>query len=80
MRNSVTFNLEEKNAVNDTEFGFLFLLNNEPYDVTIRVSNDTFTIVERDGLHPSMDSLVLMQAQELLMDSFANAPLSDILQ
>jgi len=66
--------------MNDTEFGFLFLLNDAPYDVTIRVSNDEFTIVERDGLHPSFDSLVLMQAQELLMEQFANAPGSDILQ
>ena len=66
--------------MNDTEFGFGFTLNGRYYDVTIRVSNDEFTIVDRDGLHPSMDTLVLMQAQETLMEEFANAPSSDILQ
>jgi len=66
--------------VNDAEFGFEFLLHGRHYDLTIRVSNHEFTLVERDGLPPRYDSVVLMQAQELLMDAVANAPLSDILQ
>ena len=66
--------------MNDTEFGFEFILNGRHYDVTIRVSNDQFILVDRDGLHPSMDTIVLLQAQETLMGQFANAPSSDILQ
>ena len=66
--------------MDDTEFGFEFLLHGQHYDVTIRVSNHELTLVERDGLPPRYDSVVLMHAQELLMDAVANAPLSDVLQ
>jgi len=66
--------------MDDTEFGFEFLLHGQHYDVTIRVSDHEFTLVERDGLPPRYDSVVLMEAQELLMDAVANAPLSDTRQ
>jgi len=66
--------------MDDTEFGFEFMLHGQHYDVTIRVSNHELTLVERDGLPARFEAVVLMQAQELLMDAVANAPLSDTRQ
>jgi len=66
--------------MDDTEIGFEFMLDGKRYDVTIRLSKHELTLVERDGLPPRYDSVVLMEAQELLMDAVANVPLSDTLQ
>ena len=64
----------------DTEFGFEFMLGGRVYDVTIRVHEDHLSLVDRDGLHPSLDEIILASAQLCLMEEFANAPSSDILQ
>ena len=56
----------------DTEIGFEFMFQGRRYDVTIRVHEDHLSLVDRDGLHPSMDEIVLASAQICLMDQLSS--------